>query len=110
MEKPLQVFCCYAREDQQYLLTLKKHLSPIQREGLIVVQADIDISPGEEWEQKISHYLNTAQIILLLISPDFMNSDYCYSQEMKRAMERHERGEARVIPVILRPILWQKTP
>jgi formylglycine-generating enzyme required for sulfatase activity len=110
MEKPLQVFCCYAREDQQYLLTLKKHLSPIQREGLIVVQADIDISPGEEWEQKISHYLNTAQIILLLISPDFMNSDYCYSQEMKRAMERHEGREAHVIPIILRPTRWQKAP
>jgi TIR domain/Pentapeptide repeats (8 copies)/NACHT domain len=110
MEKPLQVFCCYAREDQPSLLMLKSHLRPIQREGLINVQDDIDVSPGEEWEPKISRYLNTAQMILLLISSDFMDSDYCYSKEMMRAMERHERGEARVIPIILRPTLWKGAP
>jgi WD40 repeat protein len=110
MEKPLQVFCCYAREDQPFLLTLRKHLRSIQREGLITVQADIDISPGEAWEQKINHYLNTAQMILLLISPDFMDSDYCFSKEMKRTMERHENGEARVIPIILRPSHWHRAP
>ena len=55
-------------------------------------------------------HLNSAQIILLLISPDFMASDYCYGVEMKRAMERYERGEAQVIPVILRPVYWQGAP
>jgi uncharacterized protein YegL len=60
-----------------------------------------------EWEQEISEHLKAAEIILLLVSPDFMNSDYCYSIEMKRALERHESGEARVIPVILRPVYWQ---
>jgi hypothetical protein len=71
MGQPLKVFCCYAREDQPSLLVLKKHLRLFQRNGLITVQADIDVSPGEDWEQKINHYLNTAQMILLLISPDF---------------------------------------
>ena len=52
----------------------------------------------------------TSEIILLLISPNFMHSDYCYSIEMRRALERHERGEARVIPVILRPVDWKGTP
>src|SRR5207237_2712073 len=55
-------------------------------------------------------HLNTARIILLLVSPDFIDSDYCYGVEMKRAMERHERGEARVIPVILRLVYWKKAP
>jgi hypothetical protein len=110
MEKPFQVFCCYAREDQPYLLLLKKHLKPLERRGLITVQADIDVSPGEEWEKKISYYLNTAQMLLLLISPDFMNSEYCYSKEMMRAMERHECGETRVIPIMLRSILWYESP
>src|SRR5450759_4588000 len=109
MEQPLQIFCCYAREDQLFLLTLKKHLMPLQREGRIIMQADIDISPGEDWEQRISHHLNTAQIIILLISADFIASEYCYSKEMKRAIERHERGEACVIPIILRPTRWTKT-
>jgi hypothetical protein len=110
MEKPLQVFCCYAREDQSFLFQLKTYLKPLARDGLIVIQADIDVSPGEEWEQKISHWLNTAHMIILLISPDFMASDYCYSKEMMRAMERHEQGEARVVPIILRPADWHSAP
>lgn len=68
---------------------------------------DRDISAGMEWEQEISHHLNAAQIILLLVSPDFMASDYCYGIEMQRALERHQRGEARVIPIIVRPVYWQ---
>ena len=65
------------------------------------------LSAGVEWEQEINQHLNNAQIILLLVSPDFMDSDYCYGVEMKRAIERHERKEARVIPIILRPVYWQ---
>lgn len=110
MDKPLEVFCCYARQDQPYLLRLKKHLMALQREGLIIVQDDTDVRPGEDWKEKISHYLNTAQIILLLISPNFMASNYCYSEQMVRAMGRHEREEACVIPVILCPVPWQNAP
>lgn len=58
-------------------------------------------------EQEIKEQLNSAQIILLLVSPDFMASDYCYGVEMQRALERHEQKEAWVIPVILRPVYWQ---
>ena len=70
---PHQLFCCYAREDQVYLLELKKHLAPLQREGRIEVQADIDVSPGSEWEQEIDRHLDEATIILLLISADFLH-------------------------------------
>ncbi|HEY1353112.1 MAG TPA: tetratricopeptide repeat protein [Ktedonobacteraceae bacterium] len=110
MEKPLQVFCCSAREDQSLLFDLKKQLRVLEHDGLITVQAEITIDPGENREQKINHYLNTAQIILLLISPDFIASEYCYSKEMRRALERYERGECHVIPILLRPILWESTP
>ena len=71
---------------------------------------DREITAGTEWEREIDTHLNSAQIILLLVSPDFMDSDYSYSIEMKRAMARHERGEARVIPVILRAVYWQGAP
>src|SRR5438132_965192 len=110
MGQTIQVFCCYAREDKSSLLVLKKHLKPFQRDGLITVQADIDVSPGEDWEQRINHFLNIAEVILLLISPDFMDSDYCYSKEMLRAMERYENGEACVIPILLRPARWRGAP
>ena len=110
MAAPVEIFCCYAREDQLLLRQLKTHLMSLQWQGLITLWADTDINAGWEWEKEIEKHLNTAQLILLLISPDFMASEYCYSKEMKRAVERHERGEARVIPVILRPVTWQEAP
>src|SRR5437868_6409053 len=100
MEQKVEIFICYARNDQALLNDLQKHLVPMVRQGLITMWHDTDISPGTEWEEEINKHLNTAQIVLLLVSPDFMASEYCYSKEMKRAMERHERGEARVIPVL----------
>jgi len=106
----IEICCCYAHEDEILLNKLKSHLRPLQRQGFIEVWHDRDISAGTEWEREISQHLNSAQIILLLVSPDFMNSDYCYSVEMKRAMERHEQGEARVIPIIIRPVYWTGAP
>lgn len=107
---PVNIFCCYAHKDEALLNKLKTHLSSLQREGLIEIWHDRDISAGTEWEREISEHLNTAQVILLLVSPDFMNSDYCYGIEMQRALERHERGEACVIPVILEYVYWQIAP
>src|SRR5438034_7688900 len=103
----VKIFCCYAHEDEALLKKLKTQLRPLQRQGLVDVWYDRDISAGTDWEQQIKAQLNTAQIILLLVSPDFMDSDYCYGIEMQRALERHERGEACVIPVIVRPVYWQ---
>src|SRR6266566_2694508 len=110
MISPLEVFCCYARKDQLLLNELKIHLSPLQRRGLITIWSDIDIDAGAVWEKEIKKHLNTAQIILLLISPDFMASEYCYSTEMQRALERHEQKEAHVIPILLRPTIWKDAP
>ena len=103
----VKIFICYAHEDEVYLKKLKIQLTPMHRQGLIEIWHDRDISAGTDWEREISEQLNSAQIILLLVSPDFMASDYCYGTEMKRAIERHNRKEARVIPVILRPVHWE---
>jgi len=106
----VKIFICYAREDETLLNKLKTHLRPLQRQGLIEVWYDRDISAGTEWEQEITKQLNSAQIILLLISADFMDSNYCYGIEMQRAMKRHERKEAQVIPIILRSVYWHEAP
>ncbi len=103
----VQIFFCYAHEDEELLNKLKAHLRPLERQGLIDVWQDRDISAGTEWEQEIEKHLNEADIILLLVSPDFMNSEYCYGIEMKRALERHQRGDVKVIPIIVRPVYWQ---
>src|SRR5579884_671244 len=112
---PVKVLLCYAIEDKHLVEELKTHLLSLQRYGLIEMCYDQIIDAGAEREREITDYLNTAhiitaQIILLLISPHFMASDYCYNKEMQRAIERHERGEARVIPIILRDTLWQIAP
>ncbi len=105
---PVTIFFCYAHEDELLLNKLKAQLSPLKRRNLIDTWYDRDINAGTEWEHEINQHLNTAQIILLLVSPDFMNSDYCYGIEMQRALERHERKEAVVIPIILRHVYWQE--
>src|SRR5947209_20229358 len=97
----IEVFCCYAHEDASYLEKLKDHLTLLKRQGLINIWSDTNISPGSNWEQEIEKHLNTANLFLLLVSSDFMASDYCYSKEMLYSIERHDRGEAIVIPVIL---------
>lgn len=89
---------------------LESHLEPLRRRGLISRWHDGCITPGEEWEPLIKHHLDTAQIILLLISAKFISSQFCYEVELKRAMERHNAGEAWVIPIILKPCLWQEVP
>lgn len=110
MNEKLEVFCCYARKDLPLLLKLRTHMTFLEREGPLNIWCDMNISPGTEWEEAISKHLNTSHIILLLISPDFMASEYCYSKEMKQAMGRHERGEVRIIPILLRPSIWQDAP
>jgi TIR domain-containing protein len=107
---PVKIFFCYAHEDEPLLNKLKTHLRPLQRMGVIDIWHDRDISAGTKWEEEINKHLNEANMILLLVSPDFMDSDYCYGIEMQRALERDQRGEARVIPIILRPVHWQGTP
>jgi len=107
---PIKIFCCYAHEDKEMLKKLETHLKSLEREGLVDVWNDRDISPGTEWEPEISKHLNEADIILLLISPYFIASEYIYGVEMKRALERHSKGEARVIPIILEYVHWQIEP
>src|ERR1044071_8599520 len=104
MKRPVEIFCCYAREDYLLLCELQNHLMVFQRQGLITIWTGMDVSPGKEWESEIQSRLDAAQIILLLVSSNFLGSEYCYSIEMQRALERHRRGEARVIPVILRSV------
>jgi Flp pilus assembly protein TadD len=106
----IHVFYCYAREDKAFRDQLDRHLSNLRRQKQITTWYDREISPGTDWEQEIDIHLSTAHLILLLVSPDFMDSDYCYGIEMKKALERHERGTARVVPIILRPVDWEDAP
>ena len=104
------VFMSYSHTDEELRKELEKHLAGLRRQGVISSWHDRRIGPGEEIHGEISAHLDAADIILLLVSADFLASDYCYDVEMTRAMERHKQGTARVIPVILRPCDWQEAP
>lgn len=107
---PVEVFYSYSRGDEKLRDELKKHLANLKRQGIITDWYDRDIAAGKEWDDEIKKHLDSACVILLLISPDYMASDYMNDVEVKRAMERHEAGEARVIPIILRPVNWEAAP
>jgi hypothetical protein len=108
--EPVHVFVSYAHEDEELRSELMTHLSLLVRQGLIAPWQDRSIRPGDDWEGAINENLEAAEIVLLLVSADFMSSDYIDGKELKRALERHDAGEARVIPVILRPVDWESGP
>lgn len=101
---PIEVFYSYSHKDEEWRERLEVHLKLLKRQGIIKDWHDRRISAGTEWEGQINQNLESAHLILLLISADFLASDYCYDKEMQRALERHEAGEARVIPIILRSV------
>src|SRR5437763_11040261 len=114
-EKPqpteaVEVFFSYAHEDAEMRKRLEQHFSFLKREKMISQWYDGEIKAGREWRGEIESHLNSADVILLLISAAFAASEFCFSMEMNRAMERHDAGEAVVVPILLHPCDWQKRP
>jgi internalin A len=103
----VRLFYSYSHKDETLRNKLETHLKLLHRQGLLETWHDRKIEAGAEWKQKIDDNLERADIILLLVSADFIASDYCYEKEMGRALERHEKGEALVIPVIVRDVNWR---
>lgn len=106
IEGPISVFYSYSHRDEILRDELRKHLNVLERSGFIKEWHDRQILAGDVWDRQISEHLERAQLILLLISVDFLASKYCVDVEMTRALDRHDQGQARVIPVLLRPVTW----
>gem|GEM_PF-4961404 len=105
----LRVFYSYAHEDEALCEKLRRHLTALEHEGTISQWTDRKILPGAQWARDIQTNLEQAEIILLLVSADFLASDYCRNVEESRALERAEAGDAAVVPIILRDCDWQAT-
>jgi hypothetical protein len=108
--RAIRIFYSYAHEDKTFRDDLERHFATLRRLKHIVTWYDRDILPGMEWTSEISTHLDSADIILLLISSYFVDSDYCWGIEMKRAMERYKAEEARVVPILLSPVDYDGTP
>jgi Tfp pilus assembly protein PilF len=107
---PVEIFCSYAHEDEEWREKLERHVSVLQHLGLVSLWHDRLIIPGTDWAHAIDTHLETASIILLLISADFLASNYCVSIEMKRAMERLDASEVLVIPILIHQVDWYDAP
>jgi hypothetical protein len=105
-----KLFLSYSHRDEEFRNQLETHLAILKRQGIVEVWHDRRIQAGQDIHHSIDQNIETSEVILLLVSADFLASDYCYDIEMKRAIQRHETGSARVIPVILRPCDWHNTP
>jgi len=106
----VKLFISYSHEDEKLREQLDKHLAPLKGQKVIEEWHDRQIEAGDEWERQINENLNKADIILLLVSPNFVNSPYCNGIELKQAEQRHKNGEATIVPVILEPCDWNWLP
>ncbi|WP_437516751.1 TIR domain-containing protein [Sorangium sp. So ce1099] len=107
---PIRLFFSYSHKDEALRDELETHLALLKRQGLLETWHDRRIGAGTEWADQIDRNLDEADVILLLVSADFLASDYCFDKEMKRALARHDGGQARVVPVILRKTDWHSAP
>ena len=106
MQKPINIFIIYAREDKEIKQGILSYLSPFVKPYNLVIWHDAHIEPGQEWKHSIDSRLNETDLFLLLVSIDFMNSHFIHQVEFKYAVERHRENKSIIIPVITRECPW----
>ncbi len=103
----VKIFYSYSHKDEELRERFEIHMNVLKRIKIIEDWHDRKILPGQNWENSITHEINNADIIVFLISADFLASDYCYEKEVVLSLERHAKGECIVVPIILRDCVWQ---
>lgn len=110
LEDSVEIFCSYSHQDEPLRREFESSVAVLRRQKLVQVWHDRQISPGASWADKIDEHLNSADIITLFVSADFLESDYCYEKELSRALEREKLNQALVVPIIVRPCDWSDAP
>ena len=111
-ETSVEIFCSYshAKPDEALRAAFAKSMSPWIRKKVVQIWHDGRNLAGDDWASNIDEHLNSADVVVLLVSPDFLSSDFCYEKEMGRALERMKKSETLVVPIIVRPCSWKETP
>jgi hypothetical protein len=110
MAKDLTAFISYSHLDEHAVDRLTKHFSMLRRDGLVTEWHDQKILAGGDIDAEISKHLDSSDLFIPLLSPDFLASSYCYDLEMTRALERHDKGVLRIVPIVVQPCDWQNSP
>ena len=103
---PLKTFIIYARADAEYKKVLRRHLTPLERQGFLEVWDDAHLLPGEEWEKSIENRLDESDLVLMLVSMDSLYSDFIQNKELKRTLERKKQGVTQFVPILVRDCIW----
>jgi hypothetical protein len=106
----VSVVISYSHKDEQYKDELVTHLASLRRSGVITDWHDRKLTAGSEFDTALRERFESDAVILLLVSADYISSEYCWQTELVIAMNRHNAGQARVIPIILRPCDWRIDP
>ncbi|HET8847000.1 MAG TPA: tetratricopeptide repeat protein [Ktedonobacteraceae bacterium] len=109
----VKIYYCYAKgakEDEDLRDQLTAHLSPLRRARKLTIWFDVQIRAGSDWKLEVEKQLQEADLILLLVSADFLQSDYCYNLQLTQALNRYEAGKVEIVPILLRSVLWEETP
>ena len=106
----MQAFISYSHNDDYYLDLLIKHLAQLKRDGQLQEWTDRAIEAGSSLDQEVDTNLHSADLFIALLSPDYLNSNYCYDIEFKKAQELHEVGQLRIIPVVIEDCDWINSP
>lgn len=104
-----RIFYSYANEDIELVERLSKFLKPLRHNNKIDEWHDRMILPGEFWESEINKHLESAHLILFMVSADFLASEYCFGIEVEKAFDRLKKGEIAILPVLLKPCLWRES-
>ena len=107
---PVRLFISYSHQDEEYRKSLVENLALLRRQGIIEDWHDRMIEAGDDWSNEISSALANSRIVILLISSSFINSDYCFGNEMEQALKMHEQNQAKVIPILIRQCDWKSAP
>lgn len=106
----MKAFISYSHKDDEHLITFEKHLAQVKREGLLSLWTDHAIEAGGLVNKEINKALNVADIFIALLSPDYINSGYCYEKEFQYAHELQDEGKLKIVPIIVEPCDWLSTP
>src|SRR5690554_2076224 len=106
----MNAFISYSHADEAHLTNLEKHLAQVKRDGQLNSWTDHAIKAGGDLNTEISEALNNSDLFIALVSPDYINSGYCYDKEFQRALELHQQKKIKIVPIIVESCDWHATP